>query len=77
MLRLLLFLVVVATQVLQSQVQNPFSESAKDNDIAAYWYNVPRDSILIKVMGKALPFQSTLELYAESPGDSFAVSLTA
>jgi hypothetical protein len=68
---------VFVAPTLQAQIQYPFSGEGKDNDIAAYWYNVPKDSLVIKVMGQALPFRSTLEVYAMAPADSFDVSLAA
>jgi len=77
MIRALILLLVSFAQSLPAQIQYPFSGSGRDNDIAAYWYNVPKDSLLIKVMGQALPFQSTLEVYAEAPADSFTISLAA
>ena len=76
-MRRLLLLFLVITPMLQAQIQYPFSGGGNDNDIAAYWYNVPKDSLVIKVMGQAVPFQSTLEVYAEAPADSFTVSLAA
>jgi hypothetical protein len=76
-MRCILLLLLAITPMLQSQIQYPFSGVGKDNDIAAYWYNVPKDSLVLKVMGQAVPFQSTLEVYAESPADSFTVSLVA
>lgn len=74
---LIVVLIWAAWTAAFSQPNHPFAGGRADQDISAYWYNVPRDSFLIKVMGQTLPFQSTLEVYAVAPADSFAVSLAA
>ncbi len=75
MKRTILFLVfLMPSQGLISQIHYPFGVPVNDNDIAAYWYNVPKDSLTLKVMKQTLQFQSTLEIYGLVPSDSFVVS---
>ena len=70
----LLFALLASTGQLQSQIAYPFLDTQTKDEIVAYWYNVPRDSLRIKAIGQTLQFQSTLEIYGNAPSDSFLVS---
>ena len=71
---LLLLALLCSWHALLSQPRSPFGGTHDDSDITAYWYNVPKDSLRIVVMGQTLQFHSTLEIYGQAPSDSFAVS---
>ena len=53
-----------------SQINYPFNE-CKENNVLAYWYNVPEDSVSLKMMGKTFKFSASLQIYGIAPGDSF------
>lgn len=73
---LLLLALLCSWHTLLSQLHSPFGGTHNNSDITAYWYNVPKDSLRIMVMGQTLQFQSTLEIYGQAPSDSFALSAT-
>ena len=55
------------------QISYPFSETGEKSEILAYWYNIPEDSVNLKMMGKTFKFHSSLQIYGVRPGNSFVV----
>ncbi|MBT4484534.1 MAG: hypothetical protein HOC71_12755 [Candidatus Latescibacteria bacterium] len=56
-----------------AQNEYPFNESSGGNGIRAYWYNVPQDSVKMEIFNQNFQFQSSLQIYGKTPGDSFQV----
>lgn len=56
-----------------AQNKYPFNETSSGNDIRAYWYNVPQDSVKMEILNQNLHFQSSIQIYGKAPGDSFQV----
>lgn len=56
-----------------AQTKYPFNESTNNKGIQAYWYNVPQDSVNMKIFNQNFQFQSSLQIYGKTPGDSFQI----
>ncbi len=56
-----------------TQIRYPFSEDGEKSEILAYWYNIPEDSVGLKMMGETFKFHSSLQIYGVRPSDSFIV----
>ncbi|PIP76500.1 MAG: hypothetical protein COW85_13885 [Ignavibacteria bacterium CG22_combo_CG10-13_8_21_14_all_37_15] len=41
----------------------------------AYWYNIPKDSMHLKMVNKTFQFYSTIEVYGKTKQDSFALKI--
>jgi len=55
------------------QISYPFIETWENSKILAYWYNIPEDSVNLKMMKKTFKFYSSLQIYGFRPSDSFIV----
>jgi hypothetical protein len=75
--RICLFLFMSLPWLLCGQAPYPFSISGieKDQDIMAYWYNVPSEKNVNKGKMGSTDFQSSLHVYGKIPGESFKVSV--
>jgi HSP20 family molecular chaperone IbpA len=67
---------LISTSVI-AKTNYPFRDFDQNNDILAYWYNVPEDSVNLKMMGNKFKFHSSLQIYGKSPSDSFTVRAVA
>jgi len=52
----------------------PFASGEHDNDIMAYWYNCPKESIYWEYSQKTSWLQSQLHIYGKRPANSFEVT---
>ncbi|MFW6290560.1 MAG: hypothetical protein ACOC0R_06295, partial [Mariniphaga sp.] len=59
------------------QLSCPFENVADNDDLMAYWYNVPCDSVHLKMLKTTFQFYSTLEMYGKASGDSFILNVEA
>lgn len=56
-----------------AQNNYPFNDTSSSDDIRAYWYNVPQDSVKMEILNQNFNFHSLLQIYGKAPGDSFHV----
>ena len=57
------------------QISYPFDNVKGNDDLLAYWYNIPKDSMYLKMMKHTFYFYSTLEAYGKSNQDSFQLKI--
>jgi hypothetical protein len=57
------------------QTSYPFENVKGNDDLLAYWYNIPTDSMYLKMMKQTFHFYSTLEVYGKSNQDSFQLKI--
>jgi hypothetical protein len=69
---IILIYAITATSAF-TQIHYPFGKDAEKNEILAYWYNIPEDSVSLKMMGETFNFHSSLQIYGVKPKDSFIV----
>lgn len=59
------------------QDKYPFTDSPSNNDILAYWYNCPEDSIYWAFNQSKSYLKSYIQVYGRIPDDSFYVNVKA
>lgn len=57
------------------QTPYPFDSTKENDDLLAYWYNIPKDSMNLKMMNQTFHFYSTIEVYGKSNQDSFTLKI--
>ena len=53
----------------------PFRNTQANQDILAYWYNIPPDSMTMHASGNKIDFFSILEIYGRTPASPFEVDV--
>ncbi len=73
----LVILICLFPAAVLGQIAYPFNSEKNNDDLLAYWYNVPKDSVHLKIMDLTFQFYSTLEVYGKSSDDSFVLDVEA
>jgi hypothetical protein len=69
------FLVCIYSLTTIGQISYPFDNVKGNDDLMAYWYNIPKDSIHLKMMNQTFYFYSTLEVHGKTKQDSFNLKI--
>lgn len=72
-----LLLIILFPLAVIGQGTYPFENTGQNEDLLAYWYNVPKDSVHVKMMNATIHFFSTLELYGKVNSNSFTLGVEA
>lgn len=73
----ILLIIIANYNCLLGQEKYPFGDTPSNNDLLAYWYNCPEDSIYWKYKDGKSYLNSYIQVYGRIPEDSFLVNVKA
>jgi hypothetical protein len=71
----IIFCILIIISTAFAQIHYPFDEDQEKSAILAYWYNIPEDSVSLRMMGTTFKFHSSLQIYGVRPSNDFIVKV--